>query len=620
MITKKLMNELETRNYTDLFEIRCPGNGGFEETGDESRFLFRSEKLELVSETRVNDDDVYSRTDTVGNISEEPVTITRAKSKFVLPDGDYEVYTQFNNWLHESTGGWQPLVTGVYSKVGSVRTTLDAAPVIAIWNNQNGRGIVFHLPAVFSWEMSVRRRDLGGGKGQVEVVVGPDADNFSLNLAPGEKAEISRIIYFGFRNKVDLDCWKLHRYINDIYPRRTMPVIYNTWLSNFDSFTYDSLHEQAVIASRIGAEYFVVDAGWFADAMNWWNRVGDWEENRNGSFVGRMKEFTDMIHSLGMKFGLWFEIERATDASEAVRLHKDCYIEYGRQYFVNFAKSEAREYILNLLNDRIKRYRIDFIKFDFNADIFDDPYGDAFISYYRGYEKFIKDLRSAHPDIYLENCASGGMRMQMANGFLFDSFWLSDNQSAFDGIRIFKDTMLRMPPQWIEKWATIRSLPGFSPVYGGDKKDKLLTTCDGVWENVASLAYSWIDGFLSAGPLGISCDLTKLTDEVLDRLAKHISEYKRDREFFIGADCRIITGANDITSFEYCNRDMSVIKILTFVRNPMQHAIVVYPAVDTAKNYSIGGQTVSGAEIDRFGIRLEIQESFGSIRTDIDKA
>ena len=35
MITKKLMNELETRNYTDLFEIRCPGNGGFEETSDE---------------------------------------------------------------------------------------------------------------------------------------------------------------------------------------------------------------------------------------------------------------------------------------------------------------------------------------------------------------------------------------------------------------------------------------------------------------------------------------------------------------------------------------------------------------------------------------------------------
>ena len=163
----------------------------------------------------------------------------------------------------------------------------------------------------------------GGGKGQVEVVVGPHADNFSLNLAPGEKAEISRIIYFGFRNKVDLDCWKLHRYINDIYPRRTMPVIYNTWLSNFDSFTYDSLHEQAIIASRIGAEYFVVDAGWFADAMNWWNRSDNLEENRNGSFVGRMKEFSDMIHSLGMKFGLWFEIGGAMDASEAVRLHKD---------------------------------------------------------------------------------------------------------------------------------------------------------------------------------------------------------------------------------------------------------------------------------------------------------
>ena len=468
--------------------------------------------------------------------------------------------------------------------------------------------------------MSVRRRNIGGGKSEVEVVIGSDADNFNLSLAPGENAGLSEIIYFGFRNKTDLDCHKLHRYMDDIAPRRTMTVIYNTWLSNFDSFTFDSLRDKAVIASRIGAEYFVVDAGWFADAMSWWNSVGDWKENQSGGFSGRMREFSDIIHSLGMKFGLWFEIERATKASESVNLNRDYYIGYGGQYFVDFSKPEAREHILDLLNDRIKRYRIDFIKFDFNADISDDPYCDAFISYYRGYEKFIKELRSAHPDIHLENCASSGMRMQLANGCLLDSFWLSDNQSAFDVIRIYKDTMLRMPPQWIEKWATTRSLTDFSPVYGGNKTDKLLTTCDAVWGNVASLAYSWIEGFLSASPLGISCDMTKLTDGVLDRLAKHISEYKRDRGFFLNADCMIITDTKEITSFEYCDRDMSAIKILTFIKTPPQNALVIYPAVDTAKNYNINGQIISGAEIDRFGIRLEIGESFGFIRTDIGKA
>ena len=65
---------------------------------------------------------------------------------------------------------------------------------------------------------------------------------------------------------------------------------------------------------------------------------------------------------------------------------------------------------------------------------------------------------------------------------------------------------------------------------------------------------------------------------------------------------------------------MSAIKILTFIKTPPQNALVIYPAVDTAKNYNINGQIISGAEIDRFGIRLEIGESFGFIRTDIGKA
>ena len=57
--------------------------------------------------------------------------------------------------------------------------------------------------------MSVRRRDIGG-KSEVEVVIGPDADNFNLSLAPGENAGLSEIICFGFRNKTDLDCHKLY--------------------------------------------------------------------------------------------------------------------------------------------------------------------------------------------------------------------------------------------------------------------------------------------------------------------------------------------------------------------------------------------------------------------------
>lgn len=99
------MNEFRTRHVDNFFEVRCPGNSGFEWIQDDSVFSFRSDKLRLVSETQVNGDGVYKRKDSVSNIPEEPVSLSTAKSKFVLPDGDYEVCTQFNNWLHESSGG-----------------------------------------------------------------------------------------------------------------------------------------------------------------------------------------------------------------------------------------------------------------------------------------------------------------------------------------------------------------------------------------------------------------------------------------------------------------------------------------------------------------------------------
>jgi hypothetical protein len=485
---KRQLPVFKIQGPSDLFETAgdfIPGQEEFKADG--IHYTYRTDSVVMTAEIDADENGVYLRRDTVTNKSDSLVTLTSIKSKFVLPDGDYEIYTQYNLWQKESAGGWQPLVTGVYSRVDSVRTAVGAAPVMAVWNRQSNRGIVFHLPATYSWMMSVQRVDLGGGKCQVEIVMGPHAKSFALKLVPAESLEYSKIIYYEFRNKTDLDCYKLHRYMNKRYPRRSLPVLYNTWLATFDRFTYDTLLEQAILASQIGVEYFIVDAGWYGEVGRWWACVGDWKENQNGAFAGRMKEFSEKVHEMGMKFGLWFEIERAVADSESVKLHPDYYIPYRGQYFVNFANPKATNYILDLLDDRIRRYSIDYIKFDFNANIFDDTDSQAFIGYYKGYIEFIRELKKRHPDLYLTNCASGGMRMEFANGLLFDSFWLSDNQCAYEGIRIFRDTLLRMPPQWIEKWAVIRSLTDFTPHYGGGTTEKILTTHDAVCGR--SLAY-----------------------------------------------------------------------------------------------------------------------------------
>ncbi len=86
-----------------------------------------------------------------------------------------------------------------------------------------------------------------------------------------------QILSYEVRNKVDMDAWKIHHYMNQKYPRRELPVIYNTWLCRFEAITFENVANQIPLASELGAEYFVIDAGWFGKG-GFWNCRGDWEE------------------------------------------------------------------------------------------------------------------------------------------------------------------------------------------------------------------------------------------------------------------------------------------------------------------------------------------------------
>lgn len=41
-------------------------------------------------------------------------------------------------------------------------------------------------------------------------------------------------------------------------------------------------------AEKAGCEYFVIDAGWYADG-NWWDSVGEWQESKNVSRTAFVK-------------------------------------------------------------------------------------------------------------------------------------------------------------------------------------------------------------------------------------------------------------------------------------------------------------------------------------------
>lgn len=245
----------------------------------------------LTSRVSENEESVFLREDSFENLSDSPMTLSSLASRFVFNGGEYDVYTQFNAWQNESTGAWQPLVTTVEAANASNRTALGAAPFMALWSEQEQRGVAFHLLPNAAWRMTVKREFVAAKYTRVVVELGFTGDDLSLCVAPGESVALPKILCYEFKNRTDMDAYKLHAYMHAHYPRRSLPIIYNSWLYRFDHFTTEDILTQIPLAADLGAEYFVIDAGWFGKGKNWTMSVGDWSENLVTGFAGRMGKF-----------------------------------------------------------------------------------------------------------------------------------------------------------------------------------------------------------------------------------------------------------------------------------------------------------------------------------------
>ena len=391
-----------------------------------------------------------------------------------------------------------------------------------------------------------------------------------------------------------------------------MPVIYNTWLYKFDRFTFDDLVAQAEAAASIGVEYFMIDAGWFGDGEDWWSCRGDWEENMTFGFCGRMKEFSDVVREKGMKPGFWLEPECASFESKIVKTHPEYFLPGEGSMFLDFANPDALEYIFQKTCELIDRYGAKFIKFDYNADKINDERREAFTKYFRGHAEYLRRLKERYPDLYLENCASGGMRMSIRDGLLCDSFWLSDNQSPYYSNEIFKNTLLRLPPQWIECWATIQSVEKLNMVHDTrDYPEKIIATNDATWEDVTGIHKDYLQAFLTGSPIGLSCDLTGLSENVLDFLRKFIADFKQNREFWMNAVCHILTDTETMLVLEYRSEDFDRAEIVVFKNKALQSDISVYPVLSAEKTYEVSDRgEISGADIMQDGINVDLAKYF----------
>jgi alpha-galactosidase len=144
-----------------------------------------------------------------------------------------------------------------------------------------------------------------------------------------------------------------------------------------------------------------------------------------------------------MIFVVWFEPERVDPNSRIAREHPEFVLRGGPPNWTqqndglfNLADPQARRYLTDLLSRAIEEHGIDVYRNDFNIDPLafwraaDEPerQGMTEIRYIEGLYEMWDELRARHRGLLIDNCASGGRRIDLETTARSLPLWRSDTQ------------------------------------------------------------------------------------------------------------------------------------------------------------------------------------------------
>lgn len=247
----------------------------------------------------------------------------------------------------------------------------------------------------------------------------------------------------------------------------SLPVIFNDYMNtlNGDPST-EKLLPLIDAAAEVGAEIFCIDAGWYDDGGDWWDSVGSWQPSST-RFPGGLTEVTDRIRSRGMAVGLWLEPEvigvksaaAATLPDEAFQSRAGARIVEHERYLLDLRHPAARAHLDEVVDRLVTEFDTRYFKFDYNVtpgagtDTDAASPGAALLEHNRAHLEWLDGVLDRHPDVVIENCASGGMRSDFAMLSRLQLQSTSDQQEPRLYPPIAASAPLGMLPEQAASWA-----------------------------------------------------------------------------------------------------------------------------------------------------------------------
>ena len=99
-------------------------------------------------------------------------------------------------------------------------------------------------------------------------------------------------------------------------PNAAFAPLYSTWYNFHQDVHQDEIERECALASKMGMGTIIVDDGWQTDDTNrGYAFCGDWRESKNR--FPDIKAHVAKVHSMGMKYMLWYSVAWIGDKSEA---------------------------------------------------------------------------------------------------------------------------------------------------------------------------------------------------------------------------------------------------------------------------------------------------------------
>ena len=304
------------------------------------------------------------------------------------------------------------------------------------FNIQYGnQGMITAIGWSGQWRAAIERAEAG------PTTVRAGMEKLSLRLHPGEMIRTPRILIMPWNGDLMVAHNRFRRLMLFEYVPREhgRPLRLPVALQCFDRYvnvrpdwgTEATQLRVVRTAYNVGCNAYWLDAAWFQGGFP--NGAGNWFCATQG-FPNGLMPLSKACHQLGLEFILWFEPERVAAGTQIAREHPEFVFGGRKGGLFKLSDPAARHWLADLLSSRLTEFGADTYRNDFNIDPLGywrqadapDRQGLTEIRYVEGQYALWDELLARHPGLGIDNCASGGRRIDLETCHRSVPLWHSD--------------------------------------------------------------------------------------------------------------------------------------------------------------------------------------------------